>query len=124
MGHRGTVGTEKKRKGWKWNEPEESYRGGWRVCGIDDCTADCGSGAGGCGVDGYFGWAAGGQSTGHGGVWAHHTDRLVRFGYLDCQRGLQRDREQRCCSDHRGISTEAWDVSRRLAEGQLRRGEG
>ena len=60
------------------NEQKKSDGSGRRVCGIDDGAADCGSGAGRCGADGYSGWTAGRQGAGHGGVWADYADGFVR----------------------------------------------
>src|SRR5258708_7731411 len=106
------------------DEPEEGYGGGWGICGVDDGGVGCGYGAGGCGVDGYFGWAAGGESFGHGGERADYADGFVCYRDFDGKRRLQRYGWGRCGGDHGGISAEAGDEPRRSVEGELRRGEG
>src|SRR5258708_842473 len=106
------------------DEPEEGYGGGWGICGVDDGSADCGYGAGGCGVDGYFGGASGRESFGHGGERADYGDGFVCYGDFDGKRRLQRYGWERCGGDHGGIPAEAGDEPRRFVEGELRRGEG
>src|SRR5579859_4038365 len=106
------------------NEPEEGY-GGWRwVCGVDDGAEDCGSGAGGCGVDRYFGGGAGRKGAGYGGERADHADGFVCYGDFNGERRLQRYGGERRGGDYGGISAEAGDEPGRFAEGELRRGEG
>src|SRR6266481_9746484 len=89
------------------DEPEEGYGGGWWVCGVDDGAEDCGSGAGGCGVDGYFGGGTGGESVGYGGERADYADGFVCDGNFDGERRLQRYGWQRRGGDYGGISAEA-----------------
>src|SRR5260221_7137521 len=94
------------------DESEEGYGGGWRVCGVDDGAEDCGFGAGGRGVDGYFGGSAGGESVGYGGVDADYADGFVRDGDFYGEWGLQRHGWQRRGGDYGGISAEAGDEPR------------
>src|ERR1700756_5376879 len=126
-------------RGWVWavkavaepphskgdrEETEEGEGGGRWVCGVDDGAEDCGFGAGGCGVDGYFGGGAGGKGAGHGGVDADYADGFVCYGDFDGFGRLQRYGGKRRGGDYGGVSAEAGDEPRRSAEGELRRGEG
>src|SRR5271165_3682837 len=98
------------------NGQEEGYgRGRW-VCRVDYGTADCRYGAGGRGVDGYFGGSAGGENAGHDGVCTHYRGGRAGDRRFDGQRGLQRDGGQRRGGDYGGVSAEAGHEPRRFAE--------
>src|SRR5258707_7198269 len=70
------------------DEPEEGYGGGWGICGVDDGSADCGYGAGGCGVDGYFGGAAGGGKVWNGRERGAFAARIVCYPDINCVSGV------------------------------------